>query len=490
MNSSPYRDTVTSTELLRCPKRPQRQDVLDSEGIKLWGSRRLLVVTFVFFCHFYLFMLRGNLSIAIVEMTSEKNISIGDKIITQKPEFAWDMKTKGWVLSLFSYGFCFGFIGGFLTTKYGGVTICGVGILTTAILTMLSPLALRTNIYLFGVGRMAEGFFESFAYASTCDIFSRWIPKHELPKIVAFSFTGYHVGAAVTFPVCGFIAQYWGWSMIFYFSGSIAIIWSILFFLMVRNDPSQDERISASELRYLTEMQVRDRKTITYPWRKIFTSKALWALCLNKIAYSWAQMTMVFCFPLYIKDITNKDVAQVGVLSGIPNVANVFITPIAGLIISHLQNNLGYDASQVQKSTLTVGLLVAGVLFFIVGFSNFVVSLICSVFIVISLTIQVTVVQLVVIGISRDHAGFVAGVSAFWFSASSIVAPLSIGYIVVNHTWEEWCGCFALSGSVMIFTAIITVFYGSSNDQGWSSRNQNKDVEINTKSETLLQPNE
>lgn len=64
------------------------------------------------------------------------------------------------MLSIFFYGYLFSFVGGYLGTKIGGVTVYGLGIMMTAILTVLSPFAIRTNLYLFAAGRFAEGLFE------------------------------------------------------------------------------------------------------------------------------------------------------------------------------------------------------------------------------------------------------------------------------------------------------------------------------------------
>ncbi|XP_065208358.1 sialin-like [Planococcus citri] len=482
MTSSAPSDEATSAKLLRS-KVLQRQDALDTgfENTKLWGSKRLLVAILMFFSYIYIFMLRGNLSIAIVEMTSEKNITIGDKIVTQKPEFSWDMKTKGWILSVFSYGFLFSAVGGYLSTKYGGVRVVGLGVMCTAIITILSPVTLRTSVYLFAIGRVAEGLFDSFAFAGTSDVWSKWIPTNELPQIVIISHVGHNVAASTTFPLCGLIAEYFGWPMIFYFSGTFAMIWCIIFLTFVRNDPSQDTKISPEELRYLKRsIEIKDRQTIKYPWKKILTSKPLWCLCLNKMAYSWSQATVIHCFPLYIKDMTKRNTAHVGLLSGIPNVINIFLIPIIGLLIGYLQNSRGFNPSQLHKWILTIGFSSAGALFIAVGFTNFTISLICFVLTVIFLSACSSIHHVMTVSISRDHAGLVAGIASFWYSVSAIVAPLSLGFIVVDHTYQEWGIFFALSGCIAILAAIITVLFGSSGDQNWSSTSTNQDEDFNT----------
>ena len=67
----------------------------------------------------------------------------------------------GWVLGAFFYGYLFTQIpGGWLATKFGGRWVYGIGIVMTALLTLLTPLAAHTNVYLLMAVRAAEGFFE------------------------------------------------------------------------------------------------------------------------------------------------------------------------------------------------------------------------------------------------------------------------------------------------------------------------------------------
>ncbi len=67
----------------------------------------------------------------------------------------------GWVLGAFFYGYLFTQIpGGLLATKFGGRWVFGIGIVMTALLTLLTPLAARTSVYLLIALRVLEGFFE------------------------------------------------------------------------------------------------------------------------------------------------------------------------------------------------------------------------------------------------------------------------------------------------------------------------------------------
>lgn len=72
----------------------------------------------------------------------------------------WDSRMKGFVLSLFAYGFFLCPVGGVLAAKYGGVSIFSLGAFLTAILTLLTPFLLRLNLIFFASARILEGIIE------------------------------------------------------------------------------------------------------------------------------------------------------------------------------------------------------------------------------------------------------------------------------------------------------------------------------------------
>lgn len=74
----------------------------------------------------------------------------------------------GWVLGSFFYGYLLTQIpGGLLATRFGGRWVFGIGIFMTALLTLFTPLAAATNVYLLMGLRALEGFFEVHDLLST-----------------------------------------------------------------------------------------------------------------------------------------------------------------------------------------------------------------------------------------------------------------------------------------------------------------------------------
>jgi ACS family sodium-dependent inorganic phosphate cotransporter-like MFS transporter 5 len=117
--------------------------------------------------------MRVNLSVAIVAMvyrntTQPNNNNTYDHCVapnssnsTQPPnegEFNWDEATQGLVLGSFFYGYVLTQVpGGRLAELFGGKLIYGIGVLMTAVFTLLSPIAARYNFTLFIIVRVLEG---------------------------------------------------------------------------------------------------------------------------------------------------------------------------------------------------------------------------------------------------------------------------------------------------------------------------------------------
>jgi ACS family sodium-dependent inorganic phosphate cotransporter-like MFS transporter 5 len=73
---------------------------------------------------------------------------------------------QGLILGAFFYGYIITQLpGGWLAERIGGKLLFGFGVFTTAVLTLLTPIAARADKYLFVVLRILEGIGEvSIAY--------------------------------------------------------------------------------------------------------------------------------------------------------------------------------------------------------------------------------------------------------------------------------------------------------------------------------------
>lgn len=52
-------------------------------------------------------------------------------------------------------------------------------------------------------------------------------------------------------PVCGIMAERYGWESIFYVFGAIGLIWFVSWWIVVKDKPEDDPYISQGELKYI-----------------------------------------------------------------------------------------------------------------------------------------------------------------------------------------------------------------------------------------------
>lgn len=76
-------------------------------------------------------------------------------------ELPWAKNVQGYVLSAFFWGYmCSQILGGYLAGRYGGKLVIGVVVLGSAVLTLASPVAATTSVYVFIAVRALIGFFQ------------------------------------------------------------------------------------------------------------------------------------------------------------------------------------------------------------------------------------------------------------------------------------------------------------------------------------------
>ncbi|XP_065208350.1 vesicular glutamate transporter 2-like [Planococcus citri] len=440
----------------------------------LWWSKRFLILILLFLGYFFSVLVKVSVNIAIIEMTGNKtHINAENETIYKPPDFNWDSKEIGIVLSSQSCGYFFSILGGYFATKFGGSIAYGWFTMVMSLIIIMNPIILQWSFHAFIASRVLAGLFDGIGYASTAEVFSRWIPTRERSRFMAIIFTGVYISVAVSYPICGYVAYYCGWQMIFYLAGGSCFIWSVIWLIIVRNEPSEDKLISKEELSYiLNETETSPRNEIIHPYKEIFKSPPVWALGVAKFTYGIGFSIIVTYLPQYVRDITKREINEVGVIASIPNFICIVMTPIVGAIIDYLQNNHNLKPSRVHKILMTFGYATGSILFVVAALgNNFILSMTCFVLIKLFLSFNFLIVQLICLYMAPRHSSILLGISASWYVISHVAVPSTVGFIVVNHKLQEWNTCFLLTAGILIVGAIVYMIFGSSELQPWAESN-------------------
>ncbi|XP_064597743.1 sialin-like [Liolophura sinensis] len=448
------------------------------------------------------YALRVNLSVALVAMVNntEYKKTVHFRNITntsdgecpnlepqnstfswaEQGEFSWDPKVQGVILGSFFYGYVTTqLIGGCLADKFGGKWLYGVGILTTSVLTIFTPLAARTSPYLLIGIRVLEGIAEGVTYPAMYSMWSKWAPKLEMSFLIALSNAGGPIGTILSFPISGLLCEYGfggGWPSVFYIFGSIGCLWFVLWSLLAYNSPAVHPTISAEEKHYIQSSlgNTKHRQNMRVPWKQIIFSRPVIALNITTLCGAWGFYTVLTCIPTYMKEILKLDMTQNGLISALPYAVNFVVSVFSGYLADFLRKKQIFSTTSTRKLLSALGLLIQAI--GIVG-----VTLVgCDrPMVILLLTLSVGFGGIVSGGYSinqldlaPDLTGIIMGISNTFGTIPGIVGPFVAGVITnTGQSRQEWDMVFFISASVSTVGLLVYTLFGSGEEQPWSCSN-------------------
>ncbi|CAG2055837.1 unnamed protein product, partial [Timema podura] len=269
------------------------------------------------------------------------------------PEFDWDSKTQGLLLSSFFFGYiCTQILGGWLASRVGGNKVYGIGIAATSILTIVMPAVTyfpdHAVIPMIILVRVVEGLFEGVTYPCIHAVWARWAPPLERSRMASLAFAGSYVGTVVSLPICGILANELGWPSIFYVFGVVGLIWFIIWMYVVKEGPEMDPKISPQELDYLQNILGQTDKNLVHPWRKFFTSMPVWAVIVAHFCENWGFYTLLTQLPTFMKDALEFNLKKAGFMSALPYLVMAIVLSFSGQLADYLITNKYLNTSQIN----------------------------------------------------------------------------------------------------------------------------------------------
>ncbi|XP_024084290.1 putative inorganic phosphate cotransporter isoform X2 [Cimex lectularius] len=436
------------------------------------------------------YAMRGCLSLAITVMVyhppsssnahSDPNACPGElptKNTTNSDyEFDWNEQTQGLILSAFYWGYVLTHIpGGLLAERFGGKHTVGLGILGTAVLTLLTPLAAQAGPKWMIAVRFMEGLGEGTTFPALNAILAQWVPPMERGKLGALVFAGNQIGTVVSSALTGLLLKYWhgGWPNVFYLFGTLGVLWYILWCLTVYSDPDSHPYITQEEKDYLKETLgcLKRRKNLgPTPWLSMAMSLPLWALIVGQIGHDWALFTIAADLPKYMKSVMKFSIAQNGFLSALPFLVMWFTAIGSGWLCDYLLRRKCMGLGMIRKVFTTIASVGPGLGVVAASYAGcnkvavatfFTVGMAFMGFFYPSLKVNA-------LDLSPNYAGTLMALVNGIGAISGIITPTLIGYLTPNSTLLEWRKVFWISFAVVVGTNIFYVIFGSGEVQPWN----------------------
>lgn len=446
-----------------------------------------------FLALFNAYAMRVCLSITITEMVQQESTSNHtddttcpimeeDQIHTNETRpsnakrYNWDTVTQGAILSSFYWGYIVTHLpGGLLSEKFGGKHSLGLGVLATAVFTILTPVVVEygeaTGMIVL---RVLMGLCEGTTFPALNAMLAQWTPPEERSKIGSLVFAGAQLGTVFANSVSGVILHYssMGWPAVFYVFGGVGVLWFLVWLVTCYNNPDSHPFISEREKTFLRERMSdhTHKKPPSVPWRHIFTSVPVWALIWAQIGHDWGFFTLINDLPKYMSSVLKYSIKSNGLLSALPYLTMWICSVITSWLADWMITANVMSRTNVRKLGTTIASLGPGI--FIIGASY---AGCDRTVVVVLFTIGATLMGTFYPGmkvnsldLSPNYSGTLMAVVNGLGAVSGIITPYIVGVLTPHDGLYEWRLVFWIVLGVFVVTNLIFVLYASGEVQYWN----------------------
>jgi len=348
-------------------------------------------------------------------------------------EFALNTAEMGLIMSAFFWSYALLQLpAGWLADRFGQKLTLGGAVLWWSVATAMTGLANGFNS-LFAL-RVGLGVGEAAAYPSNAGIASRWFPDKERATVAGIFDSGSKFGGAVAMPLIVWLIALVGWKMTFVLSGSIGIVWALVWFAFYKNDPEQHSGVNEAELRHIREGQRRKEGTGDKPtlrWYHLLRYRNVWAMCLGFFFINYNSYFFITWLPTYLVKERGMDLISMGFVAALPLLLAMLVEVFAGWLSDRIYRQGRWSLTRIRKTFLVVGLLMASC----IGFAAFAESSWLAIVLLCIAKSGTTVAATQVWAMPGDVAprgmtSMLAGLQNTVSNMGGVVGPIITGFIV------------------------------------------------------------
>lgn len=302
-------------------------------------------------------------------------------------------------------------------------------------MTLLTPILVYQGVYYLCAVRVIEGIFGGLAFPAVNTVYAKWSPPLERSRISGFGMSGCFAGTVVAMLMSGWLSVNFGWQSIFYVFGVCGVLWVIVWFIIVRESPESDSRVSDQERNYIKKSLERQGQVnvVRPPWGSIFKSMPVMAIAVAHFSYTWGFYTLLTSMPAYMKDILDFDLQQSGFISAIPYLVLSLLLFVSGYLADWFQMKNFLSTTQVRKYFNNLSFF-AEMIFLLLAayFTNTTLIIVC-------ITLSVGLGAFSISGylanpldIAPQFASIIVGYSNTFATLPGLISPVLTGYIVTT----------------------------------------------------------
>ena len=296
-------------------------------------------------------------------------------------QFEWSIKNQSVLLGAFYYSyFVFMVLGGRMAETYGAKYVLLLGVAGSALISLATPWMTRNSFTMLVCSRILMGAIQSGVFPGMYALINKWLTMNEASIYAPLIKMNLRLGSVLASSLAGLID---GWPNVFYCTGGLCALWSVLWCLVATSEPAQSNWVSTEELAHINRkkpkasagrdlensaLELKDaakalpganssagggkgKQKAATPWLKILTSPSVIGLILVKLTFNYALDFMSILLPSYLDYVHHlSKEKRSGITTPMFTIQVVLIVFVGWLAKSAVQKRpLGMGKTSIRK---------------------------------------------------------------------------------------------------------------------------------------------
>ena len=387
-------------------------------------------------------------------------IAISIAIIPMAEDNGWSPTIQGAVMSAFFLGYVTLQIpAGYLSDRFGGKWVLGLGVLFWSLFTLLTPASAALGITMLLACRFLMGVAEAVTWPSIYSLYSRWVHPDRRASAVGLMNSGISGGSVIALICTPWLISVWSWQGAFYLYGLLGILWFGVWAPLARSrptEPTQWETESATAQAPVETPQSDSASGTQYPRLtvgRMLRSRAVWAIAIAHICINWSLYLVLSWFPTFVNRELGADLQLAGFLALAPVIVSLVMAPLAGRLFDRLVAN-GRDRLKVRRAMQSLAFVGITAAMMAITLTD---SLILSVTVI---TLSNALTAFSIGGFATNHLDIAPNQSGLLMGVTNTLAAVSSSASVFVSGWIQdlsggWDAVFLTAAAVSVFGAVI-----------------------------------
>ncbi|KAM9665531.1 sodium-dependent phosphate transport protein 4 isoform 5-T5 [Trichechus inunguis] len=325
------------------------------------------------------------------------------------PVYNWSPEIQGIIFGSINYGMILTLApSGYLAGRVGTKRVVGVALFVSSLLILCTPLAADLGLVVLMVSRIVHGISQGSGFGGQYALWEKWCPPHERSRLCAIAL-----------------------------SGGFGCVCSLLWIVLVYDDPVSHPWISISEKEYITSSlaQQVSASRQSLPIKDIVRSLPVWSVILCCFSYQWLITVLVMYTPSYISSVFNINIRDNGIVSSLPFVFAWAFGILGGQVADFLLTK-NFRLVTVRKIATVLGNLPSSTLVAVLPYLR--------------------------------HSSFLMGVSRGFAHLAAVLVPTVSGFILSQDPEFGWRNIFFLLFAINTLGLIFYIIFGEADVQDWA----------------------